>query len=93
MGAEKLWIYNVKTRKLGVYVATDGAGLGVKGSAIENYKYSESISKTLRKPEAVLKKVLEGGKIVLRKVMEGVNSKPSELNGRINKDTILLRVE
>jgi hypothetical protein len=93
MGAEKLWIYNVKTRKLGVYVAADGAGLGVKGSAIENYKYSESIAKTLRKPEAVLKKVLEGGKIVLRKVMEGVNSKPSELNGRINKDTILLRVE
>jgi len=93
MGAEKLWIYNVKTRKLGVYVANDGAGLSVKGSAIENYKYSESISKTLRKPEAVLKKILEGGKIVLRKVMEGVNSKPSELNGRINKDTILLRVE
>ena len=59
----------------------------------ENYKYSESISKTLRKPEAVLKKVLEGGKIVLRKVMGEINSKPVELNGRINKDTILLRTE
>ena len=93
MGAEKLWVYNVKTRKLGVYVASDAAGLSVKGSAIENYKYNESISKTLRKPEAVLKKVLEGGKIVLRKVMGEINSKPSELNGRINKDTILLRVE
>ena len=93
MGAEKLWIYNVKTRKLGVYVALDSAGLNVKGSTLENYKYSESISKTLRKPEVVLKKVLEGGKIVLRKVMGDINSKPVELNGRINKDTILLRVE
>jgi hypothetical protein len=93
MGAEKLWIYNIKTRKLGVYIANDASGLSVKGSAIENYKYTESISKTLRKPKDVLTKVLEGGKIVLRKVMEGVNSKPSELNGRINKDTILLRVE
>ena len=93
LGAEKLWVYNVKTRKLGVYVAADSAGLSVKGSAIENYKYSESISKTLRKPEAVLKKVLEGGKIVLRKVMGEINSKPVELNGRINKDTILLRTE
>lgn len=93
LGAEKLWVYNVKTRKLGVYVAADSAGLSVKGSAIENYKYSESISKTLRKPEAVLKKVLEGGKIVLRKVMGDINSKPVELNGRINKDTILLRTE
>jgi hypothetical protein len=93
MGAEKLWVYNAKSRKLGVYVAADQAGLGVKGSAIENYKYSESIAKTLRKPKDVLPRVLDGGKIVLRKVMGEINSKSSELNGRINKDTILLRVE
>ncbi len=93
MGAEKLWVYNVKTRKLGVYVALDNAGLAVKGSSIENYKYGESICKTLRKPKDVLSRVLEGGKVVLRKVMGEINSKPSELNGRINKDTILLRVE
>ena len=93
LGSQQLWIYNVKTRKLGVYVAADQAGLGVKGSSIENYKYSESVSKTLRKPKDVLSRVLDGGKIVLRKVMAEINSKPVELNGRINKDTILLRVE
>ena len=93
VGAEKLWIYNVKTRRLGVYVAMDAAGLDVKGSAIQNYKYGESVSKTLRKPKDVLSRVLDGGKVVLRKVMGEINSKPVELNGRINKDTILLRVE
>jgi hypothetical protein len=93
VGAEKLWVYNIKTRKLGVYVAMDGAGLDVKGSAIQNYKYGESVSKTLRKPKDVLSRVLDGGKVVLRKVMGEINSKPVELNGRINKDTILLRVE
>jgi hypothetical protein len=93
MGAQKLWVYNVKTRKLGVYTASDDAGLAVKGSSIENYKYGESICKTLRKPKDVLSRILEGGKVVLRKVMGEINSKPSELNGRINKDTILLRVE
>jgi len=93
MGSQRLWVYNTKTRKLGLYVAKDEAGLAVKGSAIENYKYSESISKTLRKPKDVLSRVLDGGKVVLRKVMGEINSKPSELNGRINKDTILLRVE
>ena len=93
LGSQQLWIYNVKTRKLGVYVAADDAGLGVKGSSIENYKYSESVCKTLRKPKDVLTRVLDGGKIVLRKVMAEINSKPVELNGRINKDTILLRVE
>lgn len=93
MGAQQLWIYNTKTRKLGLYIAKDEAGLSVKGSSIENYKYSESICKTLRKPKDVLARVLDGGKVVLRKVMGEINSKPSELNGRINKDTILLRVE
>ena len=93
MGSQQLWIYNVKTRKLGVYTANDAAGLSVKGSSIENYKYSESICKTLRKPKDVLSRVLDGGKVVLRKVMNEINSKPIELNGRINKDTILLRVE
>ena len=93
VGAEKLWVYNVKTRRLGVYVAMDAAGLDVKGSAIQNYKYSESISKTLRKPKDVLSRVLDGGKVVLRKVMGEINSKPVELNGRVNRDTILLRVE
>ena len=93
MGSQQLWIYNTKTRKLGVYVATDAAGLEVKGSTIQNYKYSESVSKTTRKPKEVLSRVLDGGKVVLRKVMGEINSKPKELNGRINKDTILLRVE
>ena len=93
MGAQQLWIYNVKTRKLGVYVANDEAGLEVKGSTILNYKYNESIAKTVRKPKDVLPRVLDGGKIVLRKVMNEINAKAQELNGRINKDTILLRVE
>ena len=93
IGSQQLWIYNTKTRKLGVYTANDAAGLSVKGSSIENYKYSESVSKTLRKPKDVLSRVLDGGKVVLRKVMGEINSKPQELNGRINKDTILLRVE
>ena len=93
MGSQQLWIYNTKTRKLGVYVAKDAAGLEVKGSTIQNYKYSESVSKTVRKPKEVLSRVLDGGKVVLRKVMSEINSKPKELNGRINRDTILLRVE
>jgi hypothetical protein len=93
MGSQQLWVYNVKTRKLGVYVAKDEAGLEVKGSAIQNYKYSESIAKTVRKPKEVLPRVLDGGKVVLRKVMNEINAKAQELNGRINKDTILLRVE
>jgi hypothetical protein len=86
-------VFNTKTRKLGVYVAQDGVGLIVRGSSIQNYKTAESISKTLRKPNDILPKVLSSGKVALRKLMGEINSKGAELNGRINKDIVLLRVE
>ena len=34
IGASQLWIYNTKTRKLGLYIAQDVGGLKVKGSTI-----------------------------------------------------------
>ena len=48
--------------------------------------------KTIRKPDEVLVRVLEGGKIILRKVLDEINAKHSEMNGRLNNETILLRV-
>ena len=92
-GAMQLWVFNTKTRKLGVYIAEDTVGLVVKGSSIQNYKYTESICKTLRKPNDMLPKVLSAGKVALRKLMGEINSKGAEMNGRINKDIVLLRVE
>lgn len=92
IGAQQLWVYNVKTRKLGVYVAADADGLQAKGTTILNFDEKASVSKTLRKPEKVLPTVIDSGKVALRKVLDGVKAKASRLNGRINKDTLLLRV-
>lgn len=92
VGAIQLWIYNTKTRKLGVYHAEDESGLKMKGTTILNYVESTSVAKTLRKPEVTLPIVTDGSKVALRKLMEGIKAKPAKLNGRINKDTLLLRV-
>jgi hypothetical protein len=92
VGAIQLWIFNTKTRKLGVYNAEDAGGLKVKGTTLLNYVEESSVAKTLRKPEKILPSVVDGGKVALRKVMDGIKSKPAKLNGRINKDTLLLRV-
>jgi hypothetical protein len=39
-----------------------------------------------------IKDLLNGGKIVLKKLLDGLSTKPSELTGRINSDTIIVRV-
>jgi hypothetical protein len=92
IGAMSLWVYNTKTRKLGVYHAEDAGGLSVKGSSILNFVESKSVQKKLRKPEQMLPEVLNGGKVFLRNVMESIRAVDSKLTGRINADTILLKV-
>lgn len=92
IGVMQLWVYNTKTRKLGVYHADDAGGLSVKGSSIINFSESKSIQKKLRKPEVTVPEVLSGGKVFLRNVIENIRAVESALNGRINKDTILLKV-
>jgi hypothetical protein len=91
IGASSLWVYNTKTRKLGVYQAADAAGLNVKGSTIQNFAESKSVSKKLRKPEVTIPEVLKGGKVALRSVLNDIRAVESALTGRINTDTILLR--
>ena len=93
IGATELWVYNVKTRKLGKYVAEDmGGALGIKGTAITGFNESKSVQKTLRKPEVQLKDFLAAGKIELRKFMDNIKATDIKLNGRINVDTVLLKV-
>ena len=92
IGAQQLWVYNTKTKKLGVYIAEDAVGLSVKGSTILNFSESKSITKTLRKPDEVIPKVLTGGKVYLRNVWDDLTTKESVLTGRINTDTILLKL-
>src|SRR3990167_4734771 len=92
VGASQLWVFNVKNRVLTSYVSTAVGGLSVKGSTILNYDKKLSIQKKLRKPEAIIKEVLEGGKVTLKRVMEGIKAVEGLGSGRINKETVLLRI-
>jgi hypothetical protein len=92
VGVMQLWVYNTKTRKLGVYHADDAGGLSVKGSSIINFSESKSVQKTLRKPAEMLPEVLGCGKVALRSILPNIRAAEGALTGRLNKDTILLRI-
>jgi hypothetical protein len=94
VGAETLWVYNVKNRKIGKYVAEAMGGvLGIKGTTITGYDTNKSVQKTLRKPEEQLKQFLASSKVDLRKFIENIKTTDIKLNGRINAETILLKVQ
>jgi len=94
VGAQELWVYNTKTRKLGKYIADTLKGpLNVKGTGIIGFDEHRSVTKTLRKPDEKLKEFAKATKIQLRKFLEDIKATESKLNGRINAETILLRVQ
>jgi len=92
IGAGELWIFNIKTRKLGRYVATEFNTLNVKGTTITNFDEFKSIQKTIRKPEEKLKEFKLANKVALRKFLDEINATDTKMNGRINEETILLKV-
>jgi hypothetical protein len=93
IGSKELWIFNTKTRKLGRYIAGEFSDLGVKGTTITGFDEFKSIQKTLRKPEEKLKEFKAAGKVQLRKFLDDINATDTKMNGRLNEETILLKVQ
>lgn len=93
IGAQELWVYNSKTRKLYKYVADSLTGpLGIKGTSLTGFDLAKSVGKTLRKPEEKLKEFNKASKVQLRKFLEDIKATETLGNGRMNEDTVLLRI-
>ena len=93
IGSKELWIFNTKSRKIGRYVAEEYKELGVKGTTITGFDANLSVQKTVRKPEEKLKEFKTAGKVQLRKFLDEINATDTKMNGRINEETILLKVQ
>jgi len=92
VGAEQVWLFNTKTRKLSVYTSESTKGMTVKGTTLQNWSPEKSKQKTLRKPEEQIKDLLALGKVKLRTFLDNIKSKEQAVNGRINIDTIILKI-
>jgi len=97
--ANEVWVYNTKTRKIGVYKAlnTDpknlqrpGTGIMVKGTTLQDFNAEQSVQKTLRKPAEMLPQ-FDAGKLKCKKSFEELTTTPTKLNGRFNEHTIILK--
>jgi hypothetical protein len=89
VGADEVWVYNTKTRKLTNYTAAYGDTLSVKGTTVINYDVAKSQTMTLRKPEEFFKNTTIGKRAMSNAIKE-ITTKPSTPNGRINEDTIIV---
>jgi len=90
--SKELWVFNTKTRKLGMLIAEEHRELSVKGTTIINFDEKLSVAKTLRKPEEQLREFMSLSKSKQRKFFNEVKSVDTLMTGRINEDIVLLKV-
>lgn len=92
LGAVAALVYNTKTRKLGVYIAEDGAGFGVKGTSVIGFDAIKSTQKTLRKPKEQLPAFKKMAKRSLSASFGEIKSVETRMNGRFNDQTVIIKV-
>lgn len=92
VGCQQLWVFNAKYRTLAVYNAMGPSGLSIKGTTLLHFDEKTSVIKKLRKPKEQLMTLAGAGKVNLRKFMDNIKCNPKEATGRINMDSVLIKV-
>ena len=88
--AKWLWVFNTKYRTIAFYEAENDEGLSIKGTTVTGFKNCGM--KKLRKPDQQLPNFGSGAVKTLPKHFDAIKTTASEPNGRLNEDTIILRV-
>lgn len=93
VNAQEAWLYDTKKRKLIHVMADSHAGsFTVKGTALIGFDTTNSVQKTLRRPQEQIKSLMSGGAPAARKFFRDIKATETKFNGRGTEHMILLRV-
>ena len=91
IGVTDVWVYNSKTKKLGVYRGQYTGCMGIKGNSWVGFTETSSVQKTLRKPLTQMAEFQTLGKNQLKKWFDSIKSVEHRMNGRGNEYTLIMR--
>lgn len=93
VNAQEAWLYETKKRKLIHVVADSHTGsFTVKGTTLIGFDTTNSVQKTLRKPQEQVRGLMSGGAPAARKFFKEIKATETKFNGRGTEHMILLRV-
>lgn len=93
VGATAAVVFNTKNRHCEVYFAKEDSKLSVQGARITNYDEATSTGRTLRKPETDLPHWTKASSLKrLTVLLKDGKGKPWELTGKLNKNTLIIKV-
>jgi hypothetical protein len=91
-GAQRLYMFNIKNKKLTEFISDSASGFEVSGTSIKNYDPAQSRCVTLRKPDDVIPGVMTKTVKQIDNIWKTLTTKTTKPTARINNDCILLRV-
>ena len=91
VGAMRLYTFNTKYKQLTEYVSRKATGFEVKGTSLKGFDLDESRMTKIRKPSEVLPVALGKTPNQINKMWGTLTTKTEVPNGRLNKETIILR--
>tara|TARA_R100000005_G_C4986431_1_gene194650 strand:- start:602 stop:1723 length:1122 start_codon:yes stop_codon:yes gene_type:complete len=92
VGANKLVVFNEKTRVFAIYYASSMAEeLSVKGTTLIGFDKEKSTQRKLRKPKEMLKDIKNIGIRAISNKYKGLTTTESVPTGRLNKHTVLIK--
>ena len=90
LDSTKVVVYNTKYNTLSVYYACAGQTLSIKGTTIQNFDEDKSESRTIKRPKDVIKTIKN--QTTLDKVWNSQHSMIKSPNGRLNANTVIMKV-
>jgi hypothetical protein len=91
LNVSEVWVYNTRTRKLGVYYSEFPGGITIKGSQFVGIVTHSSTQKTLRKPSEQLAEFLKIPKSQNKKYFDKIKGTETKLKPRSNENTVILK--
>lgn len=93
VNAQEAWLYDTKKRKL-IYVVADThvGSFTVKNNSLIGMDTTNSVQKTLRKPQEQIRGLLSGGAPQARKYFKEIRATEVRFNGRGTENLVLLRI-
>lgn len=91
-GAHRVFTFNTRNRIIAEYVSDKPSGLEISGTSIKGFDPEQSRRVKLRKPDDFLGIVLSKTPRQIGIEWNKLTTKTTEVNGRVDKDTIILRV-
>jgi hypothetical protein len=91
IGATFLLTYNTRYKKLAYFKSNEG-GFSMKGCTLQNFDESASVEKIIRKPEEVLSEAINWTRLNAQRSLKNLKTKEYVPTGRLNMNTIVLKV-